>query len=408
MHATGRQEEVQAAPALAVLTALVVLAGLVTAGPAVAVPDCTPRAEQRQVAGGLGVLEAVMADRRGRLFLSDMGGGRLLRIDRPGAEPHVLARFQGPAGLAWDADGTLIAGYGNSLAQAFADAPTAGLNRVDPDTGAVTEIASGMGLTNGVVRGPDGSIYATNTYGREGGRIDRVRDGRVEEAWSSVDAMNGLVLDRSGESLYGASSLGPRVMRIPIASPERFEVYSAAPDEDGLNGFDGMTRDDAGRLYVTAQPAGEVWRVDGPGRWCAVARGLTSPSAVGFGGGAPGFPADSLFVVTFAGQLIEIPGATPTPPVPGPPLRLRLAVSPRSATAGRVTRFRFTVTAVDRSRAVPVEGAVVRFAGRRVRTGAGGRAEVVRRVARARTLPANTTARGYETGRTRVRVRAAR
>src|SRR3712207_8144795 len=45
----------------------------------------------------------------------------LFRSDGPGAEPQVLARFAGPAGLTWDADGTLVAGYGNSLAQAFAD-----------------------------------------------------------------------------------------------------------------------------------------------------------------------------------------------------------------------------------------------------------------------------------------------
>jgi hypothetical protein len=50
----------------------------------------------------------------------------------------------------------------------------------------------------------------------------------------------------------------------------------------------------------------------------------------------------------------------------------------------------------------------VRFAGRRVRTGADGRAELVRRIARARVLGANTTKPGYEPGRTSVVIRAKR
>lgn len=386
--------------------ACAVLAGLLAPQAARAVPECPGTAPPREVMSGLGVLEAIIADRSGRLYISDMGGGRILRVDRPGAEPHVLARFPGPAGLAWDADGTLIAGYGNGIPQGVADNGQAGLNRVDPDSGETSPIASGMGMTNGVVRGPDGSIYATNTFGREGGRIDRVRGGQVDEAWSPVDGMNGLVIDRAGDSLYGSSSVGPpRIVRIPVARPREYELYTAPADADGLNGFDGMARDDAGRLYVTAQPAEEVWRIDAPGRICSIARGIESPSAVGFGGGGGGFPADSLYVVNFAGRVIEVPAATDAPPEPGPPLRLRLSISPSTARAARVTRFRFRVTAVDRGRSVAVAGAVVRFAGRRMTTNGDGRAELIRRIVRPRLLPANATGRGYEPARAQVRVR---
>ena len=223
------------------LLGVVLALGLVAAPQAHAVPDCAPgQPAPREIASGLGVLENLTADRRGWLYLSDMGGGRLLRVDGPGAEPRVLARVPGPGGLAWDADGTLIAGYGNSLARAFADTPQAGLNRVDPDTGETSTIVSGMGLSNGAVRGPDGSVYAANTYGREGGRIDRVRGGRPEEAWSPVDYMNGLVIDRAGRNLYGASSFGPlRIARIPVAQPEAAETYASPPQEDGLTGSTG-------------------------------------------------------------------------------------------------------------------------------------------------------------------------
>ena len=377
-------------------------------GTATASTECSPgpSGPPRDILTGQGVLENITTDHDGRLYLSDMGGGRVLRVDRPGAEPRVLASFQGPGGLTWDADGTLIAGYGNSLAQAFADAGTAGLNRVDPDTGATSTIVSGLGLSNGVVRARDGWIYVTNTFGREGGRIDRARDGRVELAWSPIDGANGLVLDLAGETLYAADSNAPRVMRIPIARPTEFATHMAAYHfaDDGIDGLDGMTRDDADRLFVANQTAGEVWRVDGRDQVCVLARGMPSAAAVGFGGGGGGFPAENLYVVTFTGRVVEIPGASDVPPSPGPPLRLRLSVAPRSAPAGRATRFRFRVTALDRGRAEPLAGATVRFAGRRVRTNADGRATLVRRIARGRVLPANTSRGAYEPARTSVRI----
>ena len=110
---------------------------------------------------GQGVLESITTDHDGRLFYGDMGGGRVLRLDRPGDQPRVLTSFASPGGLTWDADGTLIAGYGNGLAQGLADNGQAGLNRVDPDTGATTRIVSGLGMSNGVVRGRDGAVYVT-------------------------------------------------------------------------------------------------------------------------------------------------------------------------------------------------------------------------------------------------------
>ena len=195
------------------------------------------------------------------------------------------------------------------------------------------------------------------------------------------------------------------MIRIPIARPAGFETHAAAGGDDGSAGLDGLARDDGGRFFVAANLAGEVWRVDDRDRICALARGIQSPSALGFGGGGAGFPGESLYVVTFGGRLIEIPNATGAPPAPGPPLRLRLSIAPRSAAAGAVTRFRLGVTAVDRGKPVAIAGAVVRFAGRRVRTDAGGRAEIVRRIARARLLPANTSRRGYEPGRKSIRVK---
>lgn len=403
------KEEAQEAQALrltGLAAALALVLALVPAAPAGAVPDCAVGAgAPRDVLTGLGVLEAVAADHDGRLYISDMGGGRILRLDRPGEQPKVLTSFASPGGLAWDADGTLVAGYGNGIAQGVADNGQAGLNRVDPDTGATTAIVQGLGMANGVVRGPDGSVYVTNTFGKNDGRIDRVRDGKVDVAWSPVKRTNGLAIDRAGENLYASDSFAARVIRIPIARPAEFETYAAAGGDDDSAGLDGLAIDGAGRLYVAANLGGEVWRIDSPDRICALARGIQNPGSVGFGGGGAGFPAANLYVVTFTGRLIEIPNATDAPPPAGAPLRLRLSVSPRRAPAGRATRFTLTVTATDRGRVVPVAGATVRLAGIRARTDESGRATIVRRVVHPRLLPANTSKPGYEPGRKHVRVR---
>jgi L-ascorbate metabolism protein UlaG (beta-lactamase superfamily) len=81
--------------------------------------------------------------------------------------------------------------------------------------------------------------------------------------------------------------------------------------------------------------------------------------------------------------------------------RLRLTVRPRSVRAGRRVRFRFRVRAAGR----PVRGAVVRFAGRRVRSGAGGRAVMTRRLGRPGRYRARATRAGFAPGSAGVRAR---
>jgi hypothetical protein len=68
----------------------------------------------------------------------------------------------------------------------------------------------------------------------------------------------------------------------------------------------GDTRD---HLFVAANLAGEVWRVDGLGRFCRVTSGLDNPSAVALGSGEHGFSRKNLYVVEFGGHVSEVKGA---------------------------------------------------------------------------------------------------
>jgi len=79
---------------------------------------------------------------------------------------------------------------------------------------------------------------------------------------------------------------------------------------------------------------------------------------------------------------------------------LKLAVSPRKVTARRLTCFRFRVTSAGRA----VQGASVKFTGRRAITDSNGRARICRRLFLHRRRGANANKSGYRPGRAVVRV----
>jgi hypothetical protein len=81
--------------------------------------------------------------------------------------------------------------------------------------------------------------------------------------------------------------------------------------------------------------------------------------------------------------------------------RLRITVRPRLAKAGRHTTFRFRVTA----QGARVRGALVRFAGRRARTGLRGKAKITVRLHGRGVRNVRVSAPGMLPGHARVRVR---
>lgn len=286
-----------------------VIAGL-AAPAAPAAPDCPGGpAEVRTLLTGQGTLESVIVDRNGRLFFTN--DDSLLRLDRPDGEPRVLAQVSGPGGLAFDDQGNVIVGYGNTVANGTVGDLTgpSGLLRVDPDTGTAEVYATGLSMANGLVRGPDGSYYASNDFGSN---IDRIQDGQTERGWAKVDSGNGLAIDTSGRYLYVAQTFRPAaIQRVELAHPENVNEYVRADLEDMTAGLDGMARDDADRLFVAANGAGQIWRVDrDPPTICVLLRGLPAfpdgPSAVATGSRRGPFPARNIYVVTFNGDLIEL------------------------------------------------------------------------------------------------------
>jgi sugar lactone lactonase YvrE len=270
------------------------------------------------VLSGLGSLESVISDGSGRLYYTDMTRSALMRLDGPAAAPvEVAPGIASPGGLALDGEGRLIVGQGNSLVNGGLGnlIGLASLLRYDPAGGAVTPYASGLSMANGLARGRDGYVYASDDLGLG---IDRVApDGTVERFWAPVISANGLAIDAAGDTLYAAQTFQP-------AAIQSFDLATGAPTgarmtaglADIAAGLDGMTIDGTDRLFVAANQGGEVWRVEPDGSYCALATGLGQPSAVSFGSaaaGQPGFAATSLFAVTFSGTIVEMPNARTLP-----------------------------------------------------------------------------------------------
>jgi sugar lactone lactonase YvrE len=291
------------------------------ASQASSLPSC-PGAPQPQVLyKGFGVLESVISDSQGRLYFTDTANNRIMRSDGPGVPPQQFATgIESGGGMVFDpATGDLLVGYGDGLANGVAGTlnPQAGVVRVNTGTGAVTPYATGTQMSNGIARGPDGSLYASNDLGFGIDRIDPGTHG-VTLNWASLFSSNGLVVDPTGRYLYSAQTFQPpAIARIDLADPSHVETVFSGPLDAISAGLDGMTRDDAGNLYVAANFRQEIWKVDpATGGACALARGLSNPSSVAFGGGTAGFIKQNLYAVTFGGEVVELPnvGAADVPP----------------------------------------------------------------------------------------------
>jgi sugar lactone lactonase YvrE len=372
---------------------------------AMALAPCSdPPATSRTLLTDQGTLESVIADPKGRLFFTS--DAALMRLDSPDAEPKLLTPVPDPGGLAFDSDGSLLVGFGNTASNGSVGDATgpSGLLRVDPDTGESDVYATGLSMANGLARGPDGSFYASNDFGAN---IDRVHDGETERGWAHVQSGNGLAIDSEGRYLYVAQTFQPAaVQRIALDDPTDVAPYYVAGPDDVSAGLDGMTRDGADTLFVAANGAGQIWRIGAdPVSACVLLDGLAGfpdgPSAVAVGGGH-GFPRHNIYAVTFNGLVTEISDVAVPVPLP----RIHLRARPRTAEAGDMTRFRFRATAGVAGRRTALENVAIHFAHEVELTNAKGRAEMTATFERPGLHRARARAFEYRRDRAAVRVRA--
>ncbi len=286
------------------VVAITALTGAALAAPlASAAPDCPGGRITPQTLVSTGdTLEYGIFDRLGRFFYSDQSTSMLMRIDHFGEPPKPLAAIPAPGAMVF-VNGSIIIGSGDSLQNgSMGDMnPMSSLMRVNPDTGATQTYATGLGMANGLAKGPHGTIYATNDGGFD---IDRVQGGKVTHPWAMVYSTNGVAVSPDRNYVYVSQTFAPAaIQRISISEPSQVTPYAVAQGEDMSAGLDDMTIDRQGNLYVAANGAGQVWKVDTSGAICVLAGGLLFPSAVNFGVESN---RQNLYVVGFDGRISEL------------------------------------------------------------------------------------------------------
>jgi len=364
--------------AVAALVAVFCLALLARGSdPAAAAPACSPTAQPNVLLSDQGRLESVIVGNEGRLYFTTSTA--VMVLDSRTGPAEVLAEVEAPGGLAFDTDGGLLVGSGNTIPNGATgdEAGPSKLIRIDTNTGRKRVFATGLSMGNGLVRGLDGSFFASNDVGRS---IDRIRGGKTQRLWAEVQSGNGLTIDPSGRFLYAAQTFVPAaVARVDLLAPSKVTTHMSSPT-DTAAGLDGMARDARNNIFVAANGGGEIWRIAPDGTPCVILPNLApfpdGPSAVAVGRRSTRFPASNVYAVTFGGDLIEIPKVAATTPAPGfrkPKIRLR--VRPRQARAGKATTFRLKAVIAERA-ARPIEGARVHLGGRMVRTDKNGVARI--------------------------------
>ncbi len=298
---------------------------------------------------------------------------------------------------------------GDAAQSGLANTADGTLERFDMDTGKRTTFASGLTMPNGLAILPNGDFVVSRDIGSGTGitRIPADDPAHPQTNWANLDDQNGMAVDPSGTWLYADQTFtqDSAVYKIRIADTSDRSVVATLSDP-GPKGLDDMTIDSHGILYVAANLTGEVIRVDpATGEHCVIASGMQNTSSLKFGRG-PGWRTDSLYVTGFDGVVREL--TPPTTGVVGPPVLapyLALSVRPRTAVAGRRTRFRFTVYAVEDGKRTALAHARVRLGGQSATTNRRGRAGLTLRFRHAGRKVARASTSGFSPARKAVRVR---
>ncbi len=211
--------------------------------------------------GGSGSsLEGPSFDRDGNLYITDIPNGRVFRIS-PEGKFTLIAEYDGePNGLKIHRDGRIF----------IAD-HRQGLMLLDPATGAVTSFLEGPDKerfkgVNDLVFARNGDLYFTD-QGQTGlhdrtGRVYRLTpDGQLNALVSNVPSPNGIVLNRSENTVFVAATRSNEIWILPLTAKggvTKAGLFTQLP----CPGPDGIAMDVKGNLSVAHPGLGIVWLFD--------------------------------------------------------------------------------------------------------------------------------------------------
>lgn len=291
------------------VTALAVAAWTAGVTPVAAQPadpgaDCAPR-QVHTVASGLGVLENLAFDGRGRLLVSEtdlLGGGALRSITPDGTVDTAVADVASPGGIVVD-DATAYFTTGNGFASGALGRADGTLDALDLDTGERRTVATGLVMPNGLVRLPDGDFLVTRDIGTTG-LTEVPADGSAPTVVrTDLGSVNGIAVH--GDHVYVGTTF-EAVNKIHVLDADDLAGPVRSIDLPGFGTVqvaDDLAVGPDGAVYHALNVAGEILRVDPEtGQTCTIATGVPLVSSVAFGEG-PGWDPDTLYTTGFDGTV---------------------------------------------------------------------------------------------------------
>jgi len=203
-------------------------------------------------------IEGPSFDADGNLYIVDIPFGRIFKI-APDGQWSLAVEYEGwPNGLKISAEGRiLVADYRHGIMELDAKA-----GRMKPVlTSRHSESFRGC---NDLHLAKNGDIYFTD-QGQTGlhdptGRVYRLKtDGRLDRLIDTGISPNGLVLDPNEAVLFVAMTRDNAVWRLPFMKDGSVSKVGRFCSMFGLSGPDGMTMDQAGRLFVAHASLGHVF-----------------------------------------------------------------------------------------------------------------------------------------------------
>ena len=203
-------------------------------------------------------IEGPSFDSDGHLYIVDIPFGRIFKVAPDGGWSLVVEYEGWPNGLKIASDGRiLVADYRHGIMELDARA-----GRMLPVL-ASRNSESFRGCNDLHIAG-NGDIYFTD-QGQTGlhdpaGRVYRLTtSGRLDCLINTGISPNGLVLDRSEAVLFVAMTRDNAVWRLPFMKDGSVSKVGRFCSMFGASGPDGMTMDEAGRLFVAHASLGHVF-----------------------------------------------------------------------------------------------------------------------------------------------------
>jgi sugar lactone lactonase YvrE len=211
--------------------------------------------------------EGIAASPSGLLYTSGLTGNVCV-ITLSGDVTRVIPVAPGHALLG----DLFVAGQGLYVADGGTFSGDGRLLRVDPSTGAVTELATGFLAPNAITQDHRGTLYVSDSFA---GAVYTVSpDGGGKTLWKADPLLapggfppfgaNGVAFDRTQSYLYVANTSTDKILRIAVnkdgSAAPTVEIFAdgATLGPDALNGADGIQFDVQGNLYVCANQANEI------------------------------------------------------------------------------------------------------------------------------------------------------